>query len=408
MLDQVRPQYALKFRCIGTQCEDDCCHGWDVMVDQETYGKYESLPALQPVLQERFIQITASAGDGRQYLIKRTASSACPFLTRERLCEIHKNYGENYLSAVCSSYPRVSRRIDGLPETALSLSCPEAARLVLLDAQLMPTAGEEASARYSRLLKLGDRPCGAVHSPIRFFWEIREFCLALLQDRSYALWQRLFLLGMFSKRLNEIIENQQVVLLPQLLRDHAQIASEGRLRAALEGIPVQASVQLKMLMEVVKGYLAYCGPNMSRIWECLQDFLHGTRYQSGIDLETHTSYYLEAYNRYYVPFTQRHPYLLENYLVNHIFKTRFPFGPKSGNQWDNPENEFVMMCLEFSIIKGLLIGMAGHYRETFSTEHAVKLIQAFAKSVEHNSALRAVINWQGLAESNSMAALLKN
>ena len=66
------------------------------------------------------------------------------------------------------------------------------------------------------------------------------------------------------------------------------------------------------------------------------------------------------------------------------------------------------MGLEFAVIKGLLIGMAGHYRESFAVEHVVKLVQTFAKSVEHSPVIRAAINWQGLADANNMAALLKN
>ena len=57
---------------------------------------------------------------------------------------------------------------------------------------------------------------------------------------------------------------------------------------------------------------------------------------------------------------QRHPYLMENYLVNHVFRARFPFS-KEGLPLSNPLNEYVLMCLEFSAIQGLLIGSAAHH-----------------------------------------------
>lgn len=34
------PQYMAKFRCIGNECEDSCCVGWRVTIDEETYKKY--------------------------------------------------------------------------------------------------------------------------------------------------------------------------------------------------------------------------------------------------------------------------------------------------------------------------------------------------------------------------------
>ena len=104
---------------------------------------------------------------------------------------------------------------------------------------------------------------------------------------------------------------------------------------------------------------------------------------------------------------QRHPYLLENYLVNHVFRARFPVS-KGGPLPSNPLNEYVFMCLEFSAIKGLLIGSAAHHRDAFSLEHVVKIVQSVMKALEHNGFVSPAINWKGLSEPISMAALLKN
>jgi hypothetical protein len=52
--------------------------------------------------------------------------------------------------------------------------------------------------------------------------------------------------------------------------------------------------------------------------------------------------------------------------------------------------------------------MAGYYREAFSTDHVVKLVQSLAKSLEHDATLRGVLNWKGLSDANCVAALLKN
>ncbi len=40
----VRPEYAEEFRCIGPACEDSCCVGWHVSIDEATYRKYQSVP----------------------------------------------------------------------------------------------------------------------------------------------------------------------------------------------------------------------------------------------------------------------------------------------------------------------------------------------------------------------------
>src|ERR1700739_3682469 len=34
------PEYAGRFSCIGSACEDTCCTGWGVPIDRQTFEKY--------------------------------------------------------------------------------------------------------------------------------------------------------------------------------------------------------------------------------------------------------------------------------------------------------------------------------------------------------------------------------
>ena len=67
----------------------------------------------------------------------------CPFLA-EGWCSIQKNLGEQYLSIMCSQYPRVMNMVDDVLQRSLDLSCPEAARVMLLDPNPMEFDEEEA------------------------------------------------------------------------------------------------------------------------------------------------------------------------------------------------------------------------------------------------------------------------
>jgi lysine-N-methylase len=408
MFESLRPLYAKKFRCIGAACEDVCCRGWEVTVDRATYEKYESHPAMHSQLKERFTLITEEGSDHNYARINFTTSSTCPFFSPEHQCTIHRDFGEAYLSEICSNYPRISRRIDGLIEKPLVLSCPEAARIVLLDPALLPGYRQREGTRgYGRLLAMSDLPVPRSLGALRFFWEIREFCLVLLQDPTYNLWQRLFILGMFCKKLNELERAGDVEQIPRLLRDYAQIAVDGRLKDAMNGIPVRLDAQVRMVLEVVHLYLATRGSTQVRLRQCLQDFLDGIQYTNAPNVESCARHYAEGYANYYAPLVERHPHLMENYLVNYVLLTRFPFAHEVVQNAD-PQTEYVFMCLEYSIVKGLLIGMAMHAREGFSLEHVVKLVQNIAKALEHNNPIRSAINWKGLSEPISMAALLKN
>ena len=403
MYDHLRPLYARRFRCLGGQCDDNCCRNWEIPIDRASYQRLERLRGLQA--QRNFSFVQEGATEERHALIRLDSSGNCPFLSVKGLCTVQQQYGENALPSVCATYPRNPHRVDGLMEAPLSLSCIEAARLVLLDPQLLPQ-DSAPTGRYAALQGMG-QPAEIRHPrEFRYFWQVRQFCLLLVNDRSYPLWQRLFLLGMFSKRLGEICAAREFGFVPRLLREYAEIVASGSLRSAMEAIPVRAGAQVQMVAQVAFGYLPKHKAELCRIHECLQDFLQGV----GADPspEACTRRYTQAYEQNYRPFMEAHPFLLENYLVNHIFRVVFPFGQDAKRCFERPQQEFLMLCLEFAVMKGLLIGMAGRYGDGFAVEHVLKLVQCMAKTLEHDRSFGGMLNWQELANSECIAALLKN
>ena len=403
MLDHLRPQYAKHFRCIGTDCEDTCCHGLDVVVDKSAYERFNA-PRLRHLL-EQFEEIEGNQTDSRYARVKLTPAFRCPLLSSNRLCSIQQQYGEAYLPEVCRSYPRISRRIDGLPETALLLSCPEAARLVLLNQELIPAVTNRGLSRYEEFLHPAD--VRANGSPHQFLWEIRGFTLLLLHDRSYEPWERVFILGMFCKRLEEVTAYDQSVGIHWLLRNYACMLENGSLRDLMKGLPAQASLQLADVIAITDGYLKIIDGSHIRFRECTRDFLQGIGHEPDSTLESLVPAYVTAHATHYRPFIDAHPFLLENYLVNYVFRTRFPFGIDSMGKPSCPKTEFLNMCLRFGVMKSMLIGMAGHYGEAFSTDHVVKLVSSFCRVVEHCPELPS----PGLSAADDtarIAALLKN
>jgi len=97
--------------------------------------------------------------------------------------------------------------------------------------------------------------------------------------------------------------------------------------------------------------------------------------------------YTISYSKYYKPFMENHEYIMENYIVNYIFKNLFPFG-ESLSIFES----YVLLVVHYSLIKLHLIGMSS-YHHGLTTEIVIKLIQSFAKAVEHNPQyLKSVID----------------
>mgnify|MGYP003308176052 CR=1 FL=1 len=36
------PHYFEEFKCVAAECEDTCCAGWAIMIDEETLEKYRT------------------------------------------------------------------------------------------------------------------------------------------------------------------------------------------------------------------------------------------------------------------------------------------------------------------------------------------------------------------------------
>ena len=42
-----RPAYYKAFRCIGSDCTENCCIGWEIDVDEDTLAYYKSIGSLR-------------------------------------------------------------------------------------------------------------------------------------------------------------------------------------------------------------------------------------------------------------------------------------------------------------------------------------------------------------------------
>lgn len=115
------------FRCLADRCPDTCCAGWEIDLDADTLARYDRLPG--PLGQR--VRSKIQQADG--YTFFALEHGRCPFLNGDGLCELILAQGDDLLSVTCREHPRFVEEYGGLRETCLSISCPEAARLLLED-----------------------------------------------------------------------------------------------------------------------------------------------------------------------------------------------------------------------------------------------------------------------------------
>ncbi len=133
------PNYYKEFSCIAGACPDTCCAGWQIVIDDKTLKKYQHFKG--PFRNRLHNDIDWKEHVFRQY------NHRCAFLNEENLCDIYTEAGLKMFCSTCRNYPRHIEEFEGLREISLSLSCPEAARILLSQKEKVQFVTREKETR---------------------------------------------------------------------------------------------------------------------------------------------------------------------------------------------------------------------------------------------------------------------
>lgn len=126
-----------EFECLGGECEETCCRGWVIPLDENDCERLKK---------ERgrlaFSLFMATAGWTRDKFNK--GSGECPFWDTDGLCRLQKAKGHDFIPWTCRSFPRFYRNYGIFEESCLDLSCIGAARLFVRHLHEKGLVDEEA------------------------------------------------------------------------------------------------------------------------------------------------------------------------------------------------------------------------------------------------------------------------
>ena len=206
-----QPSYVSKFKCDGSKCDARCCKaGWEISVDAETFEQYSRLP------EQKIISHVHFNDDAGEYFITPNEKKICPFLNEKKLCSIQLQHGENFLSATCATYPRITADFGDFFERSLAISCPVAAQMILFANK--PLKFERVDVPKNFGGKIFIQAIEATDELRRNLIDIQTAMILILQTRTLTLDRRLILLGFFIDRLEEIFsaENFDAAALQKL------------------------------------------------------------------------------------------------------------------------------------------------------------------------------------------------
>lgn len=121
------PEYYKEFRCIGGECSDNCCIGWEIDIDDVTLEKYGRVGG---ALGERLKSSIKEDGGVSHFVLN---GERCPFLNEKNLCDIITELGEGHLCDICNLHPRYFSSFTDFAIGGVGMCCEEAARLILTE-----------------------------------------------------------------------------------------------------------------------------------------------------------------------------------------------------------------------------------------------------------------------------------
>ena len=129
------PSYYEKFQCVADCCEDTCCAGWEIDIDDKSYEYYMSVEGeFGERLRANIKEYEPESEDVyEQHGFVLQNNRRCPFLDEHNLCDIYRQLGEEALCDVCTDTPRNYLEYGGAREVSLSASCAEVGRLIYGD-----------------------------------------------------------------------------------------------------------------------------------------------------------------------------------------------------------------------------------------------------------------------------------
>ncbi|MDA3810193.1 MAG: flagellin lysine-N-methylase [Spirochaetaceae bacterium] len=355
------PSYVKGFKCIGGDCEDSCCIGWDIDIDKLTYRKYFRTKDGQ--MKKEFVKHVyrneESGSDEVDYgRVHIKESKWCPFLDENKLCRIYSNLGEDYLSNVCYSYPRVYNVLDDVYELSLFMSCPEVIRKLLASKEPISFIEEEVSLEkhiIHNYLNTKDRKWKK--SPLRRLKELRSLSIAMMQDRKLSINGRLLQLGF---KLDKMSVSTRDPDFSAIKVQNQFIFQLGFFRDILESLRVFSEIDSPVFVEITKKIIS------------------GFKMDEDISLKEKSQFYENAINTIVEPFFDEYGYFFEHYLVNFMFQVNFPFS-ENQDMFDG----YLILVVRYTFMRFYLAGIAA-VEGKLTKEDVVLMIQVFTKTIDHH------------------------
>lgn len=166
------PNYYQGFACINQRCRHNCCIGWEIEIDEETYARYQSEGG------EFATRLMDGICHGEEPCFRLGGGERCVFLNENNLCDIILHLGEDALCQICTDHPRFRNFFSDREELGLGLCCEAAAERILTQQEKTAWVCLSGESEESEIEETA-------------FFALRERVIGMLQNREIPILERM-------------------------------------------------------------------------------------------------------------------------------------------------------------------------------------------------------------------------
>lgn len=354
------PDYYKDFKCIADKCEDTCCAGWEVDVDDDSYEYYKTVTGpfgdriksvMVPPTEEEEACFTLNNG-------------RCPFLNDNNLCDLYTELGEDKLCDTCTNYPRFIEEYGSLREIGIALSCKTAGELILKSDKKVTfelTENDEMVSTYNDI------------DPELYMMLMasRKTAFDIAQNRDFDIVMRYCLVLEYAKDIQDMIDKGT---LSKIMNIKNNYSSEEYLRERTKTFNIlhnEEYTRYSYIYEYLKIFDDFEIINKS--WTDMVNHEKEYMYEQSSNEE-----YKSRYNRFEQYYHEKE-YEYEQLLVYFIFR----YYLKAVND-DDVFSKVKMAVVSFLIIKDLDVLRFCDNEGSLSFEEQVDIMHIYSREIEHS------------------------
>lgn len=393
------PAYCADFACIGSACEYTCCAGWDITIDKKTYQKYRAIkdPDFAENLPKRTRRMRKK--DNSDYLYAEFVMGTpkrCPYLDEEGLCSIQRQFGEDYLSLTCRSYPRKSfELVKNLREYSLAMSCPEAIRKALYNTETMtfiqvpwaerPRQLKTEGLQFHGITGIGQKAVGP------YVWDVRSACITIMQARRYSVAERIFMIGMMLKALAEddSIQHKEV---PNILARYLVLSMGDSFAGTMESFTQNDGARLELEKNLLMSLFLQRPVAFRSVANTLTSEYEFETEKGTTDFNVLSRASLDRTKKWegihWKAWLENNGHILENYFVNFIFSEALPY--RYLNRGLNLYHHFIVLVEQYALLRMLFCSVPDDMSD-YPDEFIMQAIRLVSMNDQHASTAKQIV-----------------